>query len=129
LNVCCSKCSARLLSNSAFFGSCADLPGDFNHDGTVDTADYGVWRKGLGTTYTEDDYNAWHANFGATLNPGSGSGAPSAFPLPPSPLTPAVPEPTSLLPLALALVQVTSQLRVRRNAAGARRRLAGFAAD
>ena len=25
--------------------SIAELPGDFNHDGTVDAADYVVWRK------------------------------------------------------------------------------------
>ena len=24
------------------------IPGDFNHDGTVDAADYVVWRKGVG---------------------------------------------------------------------------------
>ena len=31
----------------------AHLPGDFNHDGTVDAADYVVCRKGLGTTNTQ----------------------------------------------------------------------------
>jgi hypothetical protein len=45
----------------------APLAGDFNSDGRVDAADYVVWRKGLGTTYTQDNYNAWRANFGATL--------------------------------------------------------------
>ena len=39
----------------------ATLPGDFNNDGTVDAADYVVWRKGLGTIYTQDDYNVWRA--------------------------------------------------------------------
>jgi hypothetical protein len=38
--------------------------GDFNHDGTVDAIDYVVWRKGLDTMYTLDDYNTWRANFG-----------------------------------------------------------------
>jgi hypothetical protein len=42
------------------------LAGDFNDDGTVDAADYLVWRKGLGTIYTPDDYDDWQANFGAT---------------------------------------------------------------
>ncbi|MEX0612224.1 MAG: autotransporter-associated beta strand repeat-containing protein, partial [Pirellulales bacterium] len=42
------------------------LAGDFNSDGVVDAADYVVWRKGLGTTYTQNDYNAWRSNFGAT---------------------------------------------------------------
>jgi hypothetical protein len=40
------------------------LPGDFNTDGTIDAADYVVWRNGLGTTYTQPDYNIWRANFG-----------------------------------------------------------------
>ena len=37
------------------------LPGDFNWDGRVDTADYVVWRKGLGTEYDESDYDVWRA--------------------------------------------------------------------
>ena len=52
----------------------ATLDGDFNGDGTVDATDYTVWRDGLGSPYTEDDYLTWKANFGATL-PGGGSGA------------------------------------------------------
>ena len=31
--------------------------GDFNDDGIVDGSDYVVWRKGLGTTYTQSDYD------------------------------------------------------------------------
>jgi hypothetical protein len=42
------------------------VPGDFNNDGTVDAADYVVWRNGLGTTFTQSDYNAWRANFGGS---------------------------------------------------------------
>jgi outer membrane protein assembly factor BamB len=42
------------------------IPGDFNNDATVDAADYIVWRNGLGTTYTQTDYDAWRANFGQT---------------------------------------------------------------
>jgi hypothetical protein len=41
--------------------------GDYNHDGNVDAADYIVWRKALGTTYTQDDYNVWRANFGRAV--------------------------------------------------------------
>ena len=33
--------------------------GDFNHDGTVDAADYTVWRDGLGSAYTLEDYADW----------------------------------------------------------------------
>ena len=69
------------------------LEGDYNNDGTVDAADYTVWRDALGTStvlpndatpgsVTEDDYVVWKNNFGDTS---TGSG---------STLT-AVPEPTS----------------------------------
>ncbi len=44
----------------------AGLPGDFNADGTVDSADYTVWRDGLGTTFTQDDYTVWKGNYGAS---------------------------------------------------------------
>ena len=37
----------------------ATVPGDFNFDGTVDAADYVVWRNGLGTAYTQNDYGVW----------------------------------------------------------------------
>ncbi|MEX0611272.1 MAG: PEP-CTERM sorting domain-containing protein, partial [Pirellulales bacterium] len=76
----------------------------------VDAADYVVWRKGLGTTYTPDDYNDWLANFGATLDTGSSS----ALPLPPSLFDNAVPEPASLalLLFAAAILLVLPRLRV-----------------
>ena len=61
------------------------LAGDYNHNGVVDAADYVVWRKGLGTTYTQNDYDVWRANFGRTAGGGSGAAA-----------TAAVPEPTTL---------------------------------
>ncbi|MEX0613058.1 MAG: choice-of-anchor Q domain-containing protein, partial [Pirellulales bacterium] len=67
-----------------------DLLGDYNQDGSVDAADYVVWRKTLGTTgvvpfsgadgngdgdITEADYGVWTANFGDALPPpGAGSG-------------------------------------------------------
>jgi hypothetical protein len=41
------------------------IPGDFNHDGTVDAADYVVWRK---TGGSPADYNSWRANFGQTFS-------------------------------------------------------------
>ena len=56
------------------------LPGDFNHDGVVDAADYTVWRDTLGSTtdlrangdntgtsagkIDQADYDIWKANFG-----------------------------------------------------------------
>jgi hypothetical protein len=71
--------------------------GDYNRDGTVDAADYVVWRKGLGTTYTQADYDVWRANFGQTI--GGGGVLPSADPLPIG-----VPEPATLTLLIMAMV-------------------------
>ena len=42
------------------------LDGDFNNDLVVDAADYTVWRNGLGSIYTEDDYDVWKQHFGET---------------------------------------------------------------
>jgi hypothetical protein len=72
-------------------------PGDYNRDGTVDGADYVVWRNGLGTTYTQADYDAWRANFEQTI--GSGGALPSA-----EPLSIAVPEPAAVTMLIMAMV-------------------------
>ena len=65
----------------------AVLAGDFNLDGTVDSADYTTWRNGLGSTYTADDYDAWKSHFGESTSNGSGGEARST----------AVPEPDSRL--------------------------------
>ena len=67
------------------------LLGDYNQSGTVDSADYTLWRDQLGQTgltpfsgadgngngaIDAADYEVWKANFGATLPPGAGgSGA------------------------------------------------------
>lgn len=42
------------------------LEGDYNGDGTVNLADYTIWRDNLGGLYTVDDYTVWKDNFGAT---------------------------------------------------------------
>jgi hypothetical protein len=73
------------------------IPGDFNHNGLVDAADYVVWRKGLGTIYTQSDYGIWRAHFGQTA---SGSGATAGLP------SRAVPEPAPIALLATALLGV-----------------------
>ena len=74
----------------------AFAPGDYNGNGTVDAADYTVWRDTIGSTsdlradgngdrmIDEDDYNMWKSLFGTTYDSGAGSGS-------------AVPEPTSEL--------------------------------
>ena len=65
----------------------AHLPGDFNNDGTVDAADYVVWRKNDGT---QAGYDAWRAHFGASLGSGAGAMAP---PVPPNRCRPPFPSP------------------------------------
>jgi len=46
----------------------APIAGDFNHDGSVDAADYVVWRKFGGF---QASYGAWRANFGSPAATGS----------------------------------------------------------
>jgi len=79
------------------------LAGDFNGDQVVDAADYVVWRKGVGTIYTQDDYNDWAANFGATV--GSASSASANL---------AVPEPATALTLVLSAAVLYFGVRKRR---------------
>jgi probable HAF family extracellular repeat protein len=80
----------------------APLPGDFNGNAIVDAADYVLWRKGLGTTYTQDDYDVWRSHFGQMVGSGAGAGA--------APLATVVPEPFSLI---LLLAAAIIGLRVR----------------
>jgi hypothetical protein len=68
------------------------LLGDYNGNGTVDSADYVIWRKTLGTNVTPftgadgsgdgtvgpEDYDVWTAHFGESLPPGAGSGGSTA---------------------------------------------------
>jgi hypothetical protein len=56
--------------------------GDFNGDGTVNAADYVVWRKGFGTSYTQNDYNTWRAHFGQATGSGAGTTVNAAVPEP-----------------------------------------------
>jgi hypothetical protein len=67
------------------------VPGDYNVNGTVDAADYALWRKGgplqnevdAPGTVNAADYTAWRARFGNTSGSGLGVGS--------------VPEPTSMM--------------------------------
>ena len=66
------------LSNSLFSDPFATLPGDYNGDGVVDSADYIVWRKNVGDTTSlvadgngdhivdDADYDIWRQNLGKT---------------------------------------------------------------
>jgi alpha-tubulin suppressor-like RCC1 family protein len=88
----------------------AELPGDFNHDGIVDAADYVVWRKGIGIAPTQENYNLWRSNFGRTA--GSVAGAEST--------NGAVPEPATMSLLSLATLSTCAWLR-RKNCIDVRR--------
>ena len=71
----------------------ATPPGDLNDNGTVDAADYTVWRDGLGGQFTLADYDEWKNNFGAT----AGSLRAESSPTPAT-----VPEPRGLVLCLLA---------------------------
>jgi probable HAF family extracellular repeat protein len=86
----------------AFLLTPVQIPGDFNGNGTVDAADYTVWRNGLGTIYTPADYAVWKAHFGETSGSGSAGASPSH----------AAPEPSTL---ALAVFGLACSLFAARH--------------
>lgn len=94
------------LTTNSFSGevtaAAAGLPGDFTGDGTVDAADYAAWRDGLGTLYTETEYDVWREHFGQS------DGGAGAFAGTPANAT--VPEPSSIF-LALGAVVALVALR------------------
>jgi hypothetical protein len=84
----------------------AGVPGDYNDDGTVDAADYVVWRKTVGTTTMlpndpdggtigEQQYDTWRMHFGEPT--GGGSHGALAY-------QNAVPEPASLWSCGIAVI-------------------------
>jgi autotransporter-associated beta strand protein len=58
-----------ILNHNSEFAVAVPLQGDYNHNGTVDAADYVTWRK---TDNTQPGYDTWRSNFGQP--PGSGAG-------------------------------------------------------
>jgi hypothetical protein len=70
----------------------AALPGDYNDNGTIDAADYTVWRDAMAAGATEllndrtpgvvdeTDFDYWRAHFGETLGSGAGADANAIVP-------------------------------------------------
>ena len=84
--------------------------GDFNGDNTVDAADFTVWRDGLGSTYTMEDYDVWKSHFGLS-NGSGGSAGTDAQRWSASPSQAAVPEPGTWL----GFVMIVAVLWARRS--------------
>jgi hypothetical protein len=109
-------------------GPPALVAGDFNASGTVDAADYVVWRDGLGTDYTQADYDVWRTNFGQTSANSVGAGFSSL-----SSTNPGVPEPPAvcLVLFGLALHPFSARsnrlTRCRHRPIGRRRRIQAWA--
>jgi hypothetical protein len=77
------------------------LDGDYNGDGTVDLADYVVWRRNDGS---QQGYDTWRANFGQTSGGGNGAADYGRA---------AVPEPSSVMLVSLGLALLTGSSRKR----------------
>jgi hypothetical protein len=74
------------------------LPGDYNGDGTVDAADYVVWRK---VDSTPADYDIWRSHFGQTAGSGASAGYADST----------VPEPTGWLMLFFGIATMFDRRR------------------
>ncbi len=89
------------------------VPGDYNNNGTVDAADYILWRNGGPLqnevhnpgAVTAEDYTEWRSRFGNAA--GAGASQPNSA---------AVPEPTTWLLVALALAALTFSRDAKRSA-------------
>ncbi len=80
----------------------AILAGDFDGNGVVNSSDYVVWRKGLGTTYTQSDYDVWRFHFGQSAGGGSGVSAGVS-----------VPEPATLIMLLTGVTEICARRRTK----------------
>ncbi|MEM9185118.1 MAG: hypothetical protein AAGB00_01325, partial [Planctomycetota bacterium] len=85
--------TGALLAALDFYGA-AQLPGDYNNDGTVDAVDYVTWRDGNSPDSTADGYLLWRSNFGASL----------PTPAPPRAEAASTPEPAALAFMVAAAV-------------------------
>jgi hypothetical protein len=97
----------------------AFTPGDFNHDGAVDAADYIKWRDELGTTYVASDYEIWRAYFGTGMSASVTANNLSQIPEPP-PLTTWVLAAATILACATRKRRLSSDTRPARPQTGSR---------
>jgi hypothetical protein len=77
-------------NSSYYLDGLPSTPGDYNHDGIVDAADYVTWRA---NNVPDGDYEQWRENF----NVGSPANGPSGF------IVGTVPEPTVTTLLAIGI--------------------------
>jgi hypothetical protein len=72
--------AARAINAAASDG--VSIAGDFNGDGTVDAADYVLWRKGAAVPNTPQNYTLWRTNFDMTDGAGASVSTSSSVPEP-----------------------------------------------
>jgi T5SS/PEP-CTERM-associated repeat protein len=107
--------TSQLYTTGVLSVDAVGIPGDYNQNGTVDAADYAVWRKNQGTTNVLPNdptggtigvaqYNNWRSHFGQAA--GSGTAA--------MPSGSAVPEPSRVALFCLAIGAVGARFRERK---------------
>ena len=89
------------------------VPGDYNQNNVVDTADYVVWRKSVGTgsipnrgagivgNVGQADYDYWRAHLGAVTGAGSGAAIGAAM----------IPEPATAAMAIMVLIAWLTAIR------------------
>jgi hypothetical protein len=96
--------TSQLYTTGALTVVLSPLAGDYNGNGIVDAADYVVWQNGLGTTYTQADYDVWKSTFGNSTAGGSQLASGQS----------AVPEPATVLATLLGCCISAATTRIRR---------------
>jgi hypothetical protein len=87
--------SKEMFFDNLMIGGPVGVPGDYNKNGTVDAADYVVWRNTLGLTGPNlaadgnanneidvGDFDVWRAHFGQTDSEGIGASSDQVVPEP-----------------------------------------------
>jgi autotransporter-associated beta strand protein len=96
-----SNFTYALIDTGSQINLSVGIPGDFNHDATVDAADYAVWLKSDGTS---TGYDLWRSNFGRQVGTGAGAGLGNSA---------NIPEPATVLMAACGLLSFAALRRSR----------------